>query len=257
MPDPLDRTSDRAAYRQIADQLRHEILHGELEAGSQLPSERSLMDLYGAARGTVRQAVSLLRAEGLIDVEHGRGAFVRPRPPIRRLAHDRFARRHREAGKAAFLAELEAEGRTAGIEVLEVGPQAASGEVADRLNLARGDWVLVRRRRYLADAEPVELATSYLPWELVKGTPITEPNPGPGGIYARLEDLGHKLARFSEEVTARMPLPDETRALRLGPGMPVFRLIRTAFDHRGQAVEVCDTVMAADRYVLSYELPAH
>ena len=49
--------------------------------------------------GTVRQAIATLRAEGLIDIEHGRGAFARRRPPVRRLAYDRFARRHRDAGK--------------------------------------------------------------------------------------------------------------------------------------------------------------
>ena len=45
--------------------------------------------------------------------------------------------------------------------------------------------------------------------------------------------------------------------LSLSPGVPVFRLIRTAYDLDGRAVEVCDTIMAADAYVLSYELPAH
>lgn len=256
MANGIDATSDRPAYRQIADHLRQAIVAGTLEAGSQLPSERSLIDEYGAARGTVRQAIALLRSEGLVDVEHGRGVFVRQQPPIRRLAHDRFARRHRTAGKAAFLVEADAEGRRPEVEVLRVGPEKASPDVAERLGLSVGARVLIRSRRYLSDGEPVELATSYLPWELVKGTQICDDNPGPGGIYARLEDAGHQLKRFSEEVTARMPLPEEVRALRLTPGVPVFRLVRTAYEKSGRAVEVCDTVMAADRYVLSYELPA-
>ena len=99
-------------------------------------------------------------------------------------------------------------------------------------------------------------ATSYLPLSLVKGTAITRKNPGPGGIYARLEELGHRLARFTEEVSARMPTPEEVRSLRLEPGTPVFGLLRAAYDEAGFAVEVCDTVMAANRFVLSYELPA-
>jgi GntR family transcriptional regulator len=102
----------------------------------------------------------------------------------------------------------------------------------------------------------MELATSYLPWELVADTKIVEPNPGPGGIYARLEEMGHRLKRFTEDVSARMPLPEEARALHLPPGVPVFVLVRTAYDLDDQPVEVCDTTMAADRYVLSYELPA-
>lgn len=256
MPHGIDRTSDRPAYRQIADRLRSAILSGDLAPGQPCPSERSLIEEYGAARGTVRQALALLRAEGLIEIEHGRGAFVRQRPPIRRLSHDRFARRHREAGRAAFLAEAAAEGRSPEVEVLEVGAARAPEEAATRLIIPAGAKVLTRQRRYLVDGEPVEIATSWLPWELVEGTPICEEDPGPGGIYARLEDLGHELARFTEEVTARMPLPDEARALGIGPGVPVFRLMRTAFGKDDRALEVCDTVMAADRYVLSYELPA-
>ena len=96
-----------------------------------------------------------------------------------------------------------------------------------------------------------------IPADLARGTPISDPNPGPGGIYARLEEQGHTLARFTEEVSARMPTPQEARLLALPPGVPVFRLVRTAYDMDGRAVEVCDTIMAADAYLLAYELPAH
>ena len=71
---------------------------------------------------------------------------------------------------------------------------------------------------------------SYIPADLAEGTPITDPNPGPGGIYARLEEQGHTLERFTEEVAARMPTPEEARVLALPPGVPVFRLVRTAYD---------------------------
>lgn len=243
-------------FRQIADFLRDDIQAGRLTEGARLPSERELMDSYGAARGTVRQSIALLKSEGLISTEHGRGAFVRSRPPVRRIAQDRFARRHRNEGKAAFLAEAEAEGVSPGVEVLKVGPESADDAVSGRLGIDAGSKVLVRRRRYLADGDPVELATSYLPWDIAGGTDMTKKNPGPGGIYARLEDLGHRLARFTEEVTARMPTPDEVRSLRLSGGTPVFGLVRTAYDQTGRAVEVCDTIMASDRFVLAYELPA-
>lgn len=256
MPISVDASSDRPVFRQIADHLREEIQSGRLHEGARLPSERLLTDEYGTARGTVRQAITLLKAEGLIETERGRGGFVRSRPPVRRIAHDRFARRHRNAGKAAFLAEAEAEGVSPGVEVLRIGPEAAPAEIAVRLGVEPGSKVLVRRRRYLADGDPVELASSYLPMRIAQGTPITRKNPGPGGIYARLEEAGHRLARFTEEVTARMPSPEEARSLRLTAGTPVFGLVRTAYDEAGLAVEVCDTVMASNRFVLSYELPA-
>jgi len=215
----IDPTSDRPVFKQIADRLRASIRSGELEPGARMPSEQELMDAHGVARGTIRQAVGLLRSEGLVRTEHGRGSFVRDRAPVRRLAHDRFARRHRERGRAAYLAELEAEGRRAQVEVFDVVREQAPDEVAVWLHLVIGADVLVRRRRYRADGEPMELATSFLPWELVDGTPIRQPDTGPGGIYARLEERGHRLKRFSEEVSARMPTVEEVRALRLQPGV--------------------------------------
>lgn len=256
MKGSLDPTSDRPAYRQIADHLREAVASGELAPGESLPSERSLMDHYRTARGTVRQAMSVLKAEGLIEIEHGRGAFVRRRPPIRRVGHDRFSRRHRQAGRAAYLAEMEAEGREPEVEVLEVERTTASPEVAERLRLEPGAPVLRRRRRYLADGQPMELAVSYVPWSLAEGTAMTESDTGPGGIYARLEEAGHQLSHFTEDVAARMPSPEEQRALRLVPGVPVIDVTRVAFDENELPVEECDTVMPADRYVLSYRLEA-
>lgn len=213
------------------------------------------MEHYGVARATVRQALALLQAEGLTVAEHGRGVFVRPHPPMRRLASDRFARRHREAGKAAFTAEVEAAGRTPSLDSLTVGKEPAGPEVRERLGLPARNKVIARRRRYLVDGRLVELATSYIPVKLARGTAIAQPDTGPAGIYARLEEAGHTLERFTEDVSVRMPTPEEARALNLSAGVPVFHLIRAAHAVDGPA-EVCDTVMAGDAFVLGYELPA-
>jgi GntR family transcriptional regulator len=253
----IDPASDRAVYKQIADHLRDSIARGRLHEGEQLPSEAQLMEHYGVARMTVRNALRILLDEGITTAEHGRGVYVRSRPPVRRLASDRFAQRHRKEGKAAFLAESEQVAATPLVDMIEVSEARPPGEVADRLRLAEDAPVVIRSRRYSLDGRPVETAVSYIPADLARGTPIAEPNPGPGGIYARLEDSGHILERFTEEVAARMPTPDEARALALPPGVPVFRLVRTAFDRDGRAVEVCDTIMAADAYLLAYDLPAH
>jgi GntR family transcriptional regulator len=251
----LDPVSDRAVFRQIADQLRDAIERERLKEGERLPSETKLIDHYGVARMTVRNAIQILQAEGLVVAEHGRGVFVRRHPPVRRLASDRFARRHRELGKAAFIAEAEQAGSKPDVDSIVVREERPSAEIVARLGTSRK--VLARRRRYLLDGRPVETATSYIPLDIARGTPIADRNPGPGGIYARLEDLGHRLDHFDEEVRARMPAPGEAKALRLAPGVPVVHLVRTAYDTEDRPVEVCDTVMAADAYVLSYRLPAH
>ncbi|WP_196440291.1 GntR family transcriptional regulator [Planomonospora sp. ID67723] len=252
----LDAHSDRAVFRQIADHIRDAIEREALHEGDKLPSEAQLMQHYGVARMTIRNALQVLQSEGLTVAEHGRGVFVRSRPPVRRLASDRFARRHRERGKAAFIAETEEAGGKPSVDSIKVTEQAAPPEVAQLLGLAAGAPVIVRSRRYLINGQPVETAVSYLPADIAKGTRIEQPDSGPGGIYARLEELGYRLDRFVEEIRSRMPFREEVRALKLAPGVPVFNLVRTAYAADSRAVEVCDTVMSTDAYVLSYELPA-
>ena len=251
----VDRLADAPPFRQIADQLRRAIQRGDLEPGGRVPSEAKLIEHYGVARMTVRQAVAELKAEGLVIAEHGRGVFVRSRPSVRRLASDRFARRHREVGKAAFLAETESIG-TPSVDQLEVTQIVPPERVAEQLKLRKTAKVVCRDRRYLIDGIPVELATTYVPLAIARGTLITSQDTGPGGVYARIEESGHQLGSFTEEVGARMPTPRERRRLSLPEGTPVITVLRVAYDVGGRPVEMTDTVKSAPSYVLEYSFPA-
>jgi GntR family transcriptional regulator len=198
-----------------------------------------------------------LRAADLAETHHGKGTFVKRRPPVRRKSSDRFRRSHRKAGKAAYLAESEQTGSAPGVAVLHVGPTEAPPEIAERLGVTAGAQVLARRRLYFSDGVPTEEATSYLPWDAVKDIPeMFADNPGGGGIYARLEEHGYLLTEFTETVRARLATKDERGSLKLSPGAPVIHLTRNAIDDTGRVVEVCDTVMAADQWVLEYRIPA-
>jgi GntR family transcriptional regulator len=249
----IDPASDRAVYRQIADHLRAAIERGELGPGAQLPSETQLVNDYRVSRVTARRALGVLVTDGLVVSEHGRGWFVRRRPPVKRLGSDRFKRRGE--GKAAFTVDMEASNRPFRVEVLFVGRGSVPADAAARLSIDAGTEVVIRRRRYFTEEQPIETATSYIPLNIAAGTPIEEPNPGPGGIYARMEDQGMTFERYDEEISARMPTEEESRLLQLPPGSPVLHLIRTAIAD-GQPVEVCDTVMDAAAFVLHYRLPA-
>ena len=248
--------SDLPGFLQIAAQLRHDIAAGAYPPGSKLPSETELVRAFGVARMTVRAGLAELRNEGLVVSEQGRGVFVRSVPPVRRLASDRFARHHREAGKAAFLAEAESLAATPSVDEIDVHSGTAPDRIADLLGIGTGDPVVVRSRRYLLDGQPVETAVSYLPASIAARTVIAEPNPGPGGIYARLEEMGHTLSHFTETVAARMPSPEEQHRLALPAGVPVLTVLRTAITTTGRSVEVCDTVKSARSYVLDYRVDA-
>lgn len=252
----IDRADDKPPYRQIAGMLREAISAKRLAPGERLPSEAELIEHFGVARMTVRQAVQELRSDGLVISQHGRGVFVRPTPTIRRLASDRFAREHRTEGKAAFTVEAEKSGYSPQVDHIVVSRERANSFVAERLRISGDDDIVVRSRRYLANGRPVETAVSYIPAAFAEGTKIEQVDTGPGGIYARLEENGHALARFTEEVAARMPTPEERRQLELEPGVPVLTVLRTAYDTDDVAVEVCDTVKVASAYLLEYEFPA-
>jgi GntR family transcriptional regulator len=90
----------RFPYQGIVEELRASILEGRLEAGKRLPSENELAERYDTSRPTVRRAIALLKAEGLVNTEQGRGAFVRPKPHVRLLlSGENFRRR---AGRSGF-----------------------------------------------------------------------------------------------------------------------------------------------------------
>lgn len=84
----------RGTYRQIADDLRRRIRAGDLSPGALMPSELALVNEHGVSRGTVRSALSLLVAEGLIEVVRGQGRRVvgDGRAPAPRAAYERIAR---------------------------------------------------------------------------------------------------------------------------------------------------------------------
>lgn len=244
-------------YVQIAEEIVEQIRAGVLKPGDLVPSESELVERYGVAGGTIRKAMVEVRASGLVETRHGKGSIVKDRPPVRLRSSDRFRASHRRGGKAAYLAESAQSGATAKVSVLFIGPMEASEEIAGRLGVEPGAQVLARRRLYFRNGTPVETASSYLPWDVVKDIPeLFSENPGPGGIYARLEGDGHVFEEFVETLQARPASKAEASELALSPGAPVVHLLRNAVTKTGRVVEVCDTLMAADQFVFEYRIPA-
>src|SRR6266436_9974719 len=66
-------------YAQIVSSVQHRIQDGTYPPGALLPSETQLVREFGVSRHTVVRALEVLRSQGWIDREHGRGSFVRNR----------------------------------------------------------------------------------------------------------------------------------------------------------------------------------
>ncbi|MDG4794415.1 GntR family transcriptional regulator [Micromonospora sp. WMMD1082] len=252
-----DQEERRPPSRRIADELRAAIVNGELVDGDQLPSERDLASRYATARNTAREALSILQAEGLAVARHGKGVFVRRRRPLMRMGRNRYSRSARnETGLSPFRIEVERQGRVPHTECRSVTRTVAPAEVAERLNLGHEAEVVRRENWYFADDEPVQVGVTYIPTAVVADSPLaTEKKLGRGSIYARFEDLGHAITRIREEVSARMPTPEEVAGLVMPPGVPVIEVLHTSVDDKGQPFEVTRFVMRADINGLDYEMP--
>lgn len=247
----IDRRSDRPPYRQIADNLRDDILSGRLASGDKLPSERELAETYGVERATAHRAVQELQLAGLVAAEQGRGVFVRTRPPVRRISRNRLTRRDQRG----FYGDLQDAGLQAQVETT-IRQEAAPDSVAQLLGVEAGTKVLVRERTMgTADGALLQLATTYFaPAAVEKALVLKEKDTGPGGMYSRLEDVGYKLKQ-EDIVSARMPLPDEARMLDLGPGTPLLTILRiTADATTDDTLEVTEVRLAADRNELRYRI---
>lgn len=73
----LSRIVTRKIYEQIADQMKMHIVAGGWKAGERLPSTKELTEQFQVGRSTMREALSALKAMGLIEIRHGEGCFVR------------------------------------------------------------------------------------------------------------------------------------------------------------------------------------
>ncbi|OLT29983.1 GntR family transcriptional regulator [Nocardiopsis sp. CNR-923] len=257
-------TSDNGSppvYREIAEELRGQIRSGRYADGDRLPGENTLMERHGVARATARQALSVLINEGLAVAVRGSGIYVRLFRPVRRHGARRLSKELWGSGRAIW--QTDSQDRGYEVDSLDVGEAVAPEHVARALELPDGSRVLRRSRRYLVDGRPVQSAVSHLPLAVLEAlgdSPaarrVREHDTGPGGIYARLADLGHAPAHFTEEIRVRMPTPEERSDLELSAGTPVLEVARTALTGEHRPVEFNEITMDGSAYVLQYDFDA-
>lgn len=155
----------------------------------------------------------------------------------------------RAPGQAdAWTSEAAARGRKGGQRLLaveEVDPPAA---VRAFFGTEGGEKVVVRRRLVLLDGKPVELADSYYPAAIARGTALAEMRKIPGGAVTLLADLGFPPAEeVDEDVAAETATPEQYEVLGLSAESPVLVLTRFTRSTTGQPTEVA--VMTMTRHL--------
>jgi GntR family transcriptional regulator len=227
-------------YAQVIEELRRRIESGEYPPGSLLPSEHQLSDEFQIARPTVVRALRVLRQDGWIETQQGKGSFVRGRPALAGLESQR-------TGEQALNRD---ESREPG-ELIEAGISTPPARVAALLGRAASGQVLARRRLARQDGEASELVTWWVPAALAEGTDLAGPDPLHGGVRGHLSRRkGIRVDHVVEQVTARHPTSREARLLGVGQSAAMLAMYVAARDASGEPVLVLEVVMPGDRHEL-------
>ncbi|MFJ2743597.1 GntR family transcriptional regulator [Streptomyces sp. NPDC087440] len=255
------------AYERIADELREAIRAGQLKPGDRLPAETQLAETYRRSVPTIREALRLLRDEGLVEKQHGRGNFVRrPRTKVSRTNARHQWEKDRARDPEDNRAKTGATEHDTGLTVNDLIFHAAyreveaSAEIAKAMGVSEGTALVERtcRTRYAAENAPFSLVTSYLVRDMVADNPdlLDETKePWPGGTQNQLHTVGIELDRIEEHVTARPPTPEEAEELDLPHGTAVMVLRKTSYDTNNRVVEMSDITLPGDRTEMLFTTP--
>jgi len=217
-----------ARYERIADGLRDEILAGVHPVGSQLPTEADLAAHHRAARGTVRQAIAVLVAEGLVGSRQGARRIV-----LGNARSQSFAELH------SFAQWARANGHRFGGRV--IAQRRRTPDAAEAARLGTGEVLDVLRLRSL-EGEPVLLErTAYADWiaPAVEALP-----PDCESVAEALRDSAGLVFAYGEHLIDAVPAgARDARLLGVRRGSPLLRQRRVTTTHEGRPVECSD-----DRY---------
>jgi DNA-binding GntR family transcriptional regulator len=207
-------------YHQLLVIIRNLILNGQILPGERIPSEEDLIKNYGLSRGTVRKAMAQLEAERLIEIEHGVGSFVRAFHP--------------NAVPFQFLGPSHVIQETPESVRYEINAQEtipASLEVAEKLKLPIGAFVIHIARRKLVGSEVMSYSERFLHQEILPSL-VNADLTKIGSIHDLLVgDSEFPLLRAEFEIEAHRLTDEEAALLKAQPGdsaIVVHRMTYTA-----------------------------
>jgi GntR family transcriptional regulator len=252
---------------QIADDIRIKIEKGIYRPGDSLPPLHELAEQWSCSVSSARNAITLLKSQGLITGGRGKAPVVRvPHRMVIRdsrrhqaekdlaLASDEERRAHGEAedNSGSPLGELDFR---AEYHFMPAGPTLAAV-----FGCQPGEDLL---RKQYETRDPsgwtrISYSVSYVPVRLIEGNPVllsSDCEPWPGGAQHQFRTVGIEVAEIIDEVTAAMPTTVEAQRWDLEDGVPLVLVRRISVDTGGRVVEVSDAQYPADRTKLVFSTP--
>jgi GntR family transcriptional regulator len=222
---PADLPKPRGSLpAQVADILRQRIASGAISPGAQLPSEPKLAEAFKVSRNTVREAIRLLRTDGVLVARRGAGTFVRAGTPHAWPV---------ETGIEALESTsemLRRAGHEPGCRGYSVEVVEARGDVAGALGLDPGAPAYRLSRVRLAGDQPVIHCEDYIPAARVDNAAIRRYD-GSGSLFAFLaENCGLEVHVARAAITPVHASPAVAQALGVGTDVPLLLLAQTHFD---------------------------
>ena len=217
-------------YLQIADELRDNIQQKIYLSGDKLPTEKNLADRFSVNRHTIRNAIALLREEGLIRVDRGRGMYV-AKTPIQYPIGDRV--RYNES--------LKAQGIKASYQKLKAIEIPSSKTIADTLKIAIGAKVVLIERIGLADSQPISIGSSYFPSDRL---PNLISNWEKYASISKLlkEEYNCEHLRRSTTVSARIVREADARLLQIPVNYPILLAKSINCNRERQVIDLANKI---------------
>ena len=234
MTNPIRRSS---YTDQVADQLSQSILSRKFKPGDQLPSVEKLSEDLEVGRSTVREALRLLQARGLVEIIHGVGTFVAPERISRTLGV-----------LVSFSSTILERGMQPRSEVLQQEVIPADDETAAKMQINVGDQINVLKRLRFADDVPLALETSISIYARFPDV-IQQDWSGKASLYKFLYERYQARPHTSDQmVQAISSSRAQSQILLIPPKSPVLLVETTAYDETGAPFEYGRSYYRADRY---------
>lgn len=232
----LDKNSPMPIYLQIAESLGALLKEGVFPPGYLFPSERALCEQFGISRMTLRQALSLLDREGLINSHRGRGTIVTP-AGLRKKGQE----------LKSFSEEIRERGGKPESRVLSLELKTPSESARAFFELTENRKVYELSRLRLNDGEPLAVELVCIPERLCPG--LDRFDLAKNSLMRILEDTyGLHLESCVEEFTAEIPNAQVRKLLGLPGNSAVLVANRKTFTGDGRAVELTWSTYRGDRY---------
>ena len=213
-------------YVKIKDAILEQIESGMFVARQKLPSERKLAETFNTTRVTLREALSLLEAEGKVFREDRRGWFISPEP----LCYD-------PTKTANFTNMALSQGRVPKTEILSVKRMLAPKKAVDLLKLAPFSEVYqVNRVRYLED-RPVVYVTHYIRPEFFPNLLSFDLSQSLTDIYREHYGMTYQKTRY--RVSTSSLLGQSVQPLRATSGSPAMAIERVNYNQYDELID-CD-----------------